>query len=227
MQPVFRGASVAYFATPATESESTCEKKTLSKHYHSLTSVRTVCPDRAELAGKFADACLTHGVQYGIIISIVGAGQKIYRRTTLRFLVHTELLSLLYRRPLPKDTQNTLYQQQFSDVEAQVLARAGKRVDMGPGDTGTTKFKPIILRAAPFYQVRQGQKKKKNMPCPVFHLLSLLFSTFLAENPQNFYGSLNALRTGVLYYPLGGEKMGHVDLNDVAEVGIVIMLRKS
>jgi len=41
---------------------------------------------------------------------------------------------------------------------------------------------------------------------------------------QNFYGSLGSIAEGTLYYPLAGEKMGHVDLNDVGECAAQIMM---
>jgi hypothetical protein len=51
------------------------------------------------------------------------------------------------------DEKATLYQQQFAEIEEYAQSRAGKPVNTGSGDTGETKFCPIILRCAPFYQV--------------------------------------------------------------------------
>jgi hypothetical protein len=62
------------------------------------------------------------------------------------------------------DTRSTLYQRQFADIEEYVRSQAGKSVNTGPGDTGATKFKPIILRCAPFYQASVGCEGNKKKP---------------------------------------------------------------
>eukprot|EP00042_Codosiga_hollandica_P040841 m.357095 g.357095 ORF g.357095 m.357095 type:complete len:310 (-) comp55965_c0_seq1:296-1225(-) len=49
--PVFKGANVAYFATPTTT-------------------------NRVELGKKFIDACIENGVQYGIFISVIDAARQ-------------------------------------------------------------------------------------------------------------------------------------------------------
>jgi len=96
--PVFQGANAAFFSTPTTT-------------------------NRADLGKRFVDACIEHGVQYGVFISVLGASKK-----------------------------QTAYQKQFAEIEAYALSKAGTPVKLAVGDKGKVKFAPVILRCAPFYQ---------------------------------------------------------------------------
>jgi len=96
--PVLHGCKAAYFAVPSLQ-------------------------NRAELGRRFVDVCIEHGVEYGILGSIVGA-----------------------------DKQETEYQRQFYELEQYVLSKAGTPVKVAVGDKGKIQFKPVILRCAPFYQ---------------------------------------------------------------------------
>ena len=60
---MFKGASAAFFATPCTTSVS------MPIRCHQ-TDTRAA---RSDLGKRFVDACIDHGVQYGIFISVLGA----------------------------------------------------------------------------------------------------------------------------------------------------------
>eukprot|EP00049_Salpingoeca_infusionum_P022323 m.6095 g.6095 ORF g.6095 m.6095 type:complete len:310 (+) comp5126_c0_seq2:207-1136(+) len=96
--PVFADIKAAYFAVPN-------EK------------------DRVTKTKAFFDACIEHGIEHGIILSLLGA-----------------------------DEPATEAQSQFAEIEAYAKAVAGKPVKLPVGDKGKVKFKYTILRCAPFYQ---------------------------------------------------------------------------
>lgn len=96
--PVFENVSRAYFAIPTTQ-------------------------DRADIAKHFIDACMNHGVEHAVILSVVGA-----------------------------DTGATTFHKHFKEIEEYALSKAGQPVTLKVGDKGQVKFKPQILRCAMFYQ---------------------------------------------------------------------------
>jgi len=96
--PCFAGAKAAYFATPTSK-------------------------DRAKLVKYFVDACMDHGVEFGVIISYIGS-----------------------------ETKATNYHTQFSEMEEYAASKAGQPVTLPIADRGQKKFSPIIVRTCPFYQ---------------------------------------------------------------------------
>lgn len=98
LKPVFSGCSAAFFSTPAS-------------------------PDRADLGKKFVDVCIDNGVEYAIIVSIIGADEKA-----------------------------TLYQRQFAEIEEYAMSKTSTPIKLEVGDKGKVMFKPIILRSALFFQ---------------------------------------------------------------------------
>lgn len=97
------GASVAYFSPPA-------------------------LPDRVQLCKNFVDACINHGIQYAIILSVIGTDN------------------------VASSLPCTTYQRQFAEIEAYAKSKQGSPVKLKTKDKGQVKFQPIILRTAPFYQ---------------------------------------------------------------------------
>jgi len=98
LTPVFEGAKVAFFSTPATL-------------------------DRADLGKRFIDACLDHGVPYGVVMSMAGTDKKVTR-----------------------------YHEQFGEIEDYAFSKKGRSVTLRIGDKGHVKFNPIIVRSPPFFQ---------------------------------------------------------------------------
>ncbi|EGD83042.1 hypothetical protein PTSG_03680 [Salpingoeca rosetta] len=79
--------------------------------------------DRVKVTKAFVDACFDHGVEHAVIVSVIGA-----------------------------DTRDTVFHQQFKEIEDYVLGRADKPVRLKVGDKGQVRFRPVILRCAMFYQ---------------------------------------------------------------------------
>ncbi|EDQ88363.1 uncharacterized protein MONBRDRAFT_26452 [Monosiga brevicollis MX1] len=80
-------------------------------------------PDRVTPTKKFIDACITYGVDFPVIMSVLDA-----------------------------DKQAIEYQRQFSAIEDYCKAKAGTPVKKQLGDTGKQVLRPIILRSGFFYQ---------------------------------------------------------------------------
>lgn len=97
-KPVFHGVKAAYFAVPLTQ-------------------------DRADLSRRFIDQCMSFGVEYAVLISVVGADEKA-----------------------------TLLHQQFAEIEEYAMSMAGKPVHVEVRNTGKLTFKPVVVRSAPFFQ---------------------------------------------------------------------------
>jgi len=98
LKPIFEGAHAAYFAVPTSK-------------------------DRTKHGKAFVDACMAHGVQHAVIISMAGA-----------------------------DTRKTLYLKQFAEIEQYAASKSGQPVTVAIADRGHKKFAPIIIRSPPFYQ---------------------------------------------------------------------------
>eukprot|EP00045_Choanoeca_perplexa_P000939 m.17012 g.17012 ORF g.17012 m.17012 type:complete len:312 (-) comp10633_c0_seq1:86-1021(-) len=117
--------------------------------------------DRVDLTAKFLEACITYGVDYPILISVLDA-----------------------------DANSIKFQRYMSAIEQICEAKKGTPVKKQLHDTGKQTLQPIILRTGFFY--------------------------------QNFYGSVQAMADGQLYYPLGTggacTPMPHVDLDDIGQI---------
>lgn len=98
LKPVFAGVRSAFFTVPANE-------------------------ERVKLGKQFVDHCFEFGIEYAVILSIVGS-----------------------------EEQATDTQREFWEIESYAKSKANQPVKVAIGDKGKRLFQPIVLRAAPLYQ---------------------------------------------------------------------------
>lgn len=159
--------------------------------------------DRAELTEKFLDACIENGVDFPVVISVLGAGQC---------PLSPQPCHVQWQPPLPPfprcahyswltpcccccvraDVRATSFQRQMADLEDLCAAKRGTPVKRQILDTGSQTLQPVVLRCGLFY--------------------------------QNMFGMLPGIEDGTLYYPLGDGELSHVDVDDIGKCAAHILV---